>query len=222
MVTAERLTDARLPYFGLRAANFTTLAHFSVSSAISLPKSAGEPASTVPPVSASRARMAESAKAALIALLSASTISAGVPLGAPMRVAALTSKPGTKSPSVGRSGSACERVVPVTARTRSLLPLPSLPRSRVRKGGERGGQRLEHQVRSALDRALERGGFAGIADEGQVDARHHPEQLAGCVRRTARIGQRQPDLAWIGLGIADQLRRGRGRNRGDSRGRALS
>ena len=33
--------------------NLTTLAHFSVSSAISLLKSAGEPASTVPPRSAS-------------------------------------------------------------------------------------------------------------------------------------------------------------------------
>ena len=35
-------------------ANLITLAHFSVSSAISLPKSAGEPGSTVPPRSANR------------------------------------------------------------------------------------------------------------------------------------------------------------------------
>ena len=35
--------------------NFTTLAHFSVSSAMSLPKSAGETTSGVPPKSASRA-----------------------------------------------------------------------------------------------------------------------------------------------------------------------
>jgi hypothetical protein len=34
--------------------NFITLAHFSVSSAISFPKSAGEPASAVPPRSARR------------------------------------------------------------------------------------------------------------------------------------------------------------------------
>src|SRR5713226_3222898 len=40
---------------GLAPENFTTLAHFSVSSAISLPKAAAEPGSTVPPRSASRA-----------------------------------------------------------------------------------------------------------------------------------------------------------------------
>jgi hypothetical protein len=39
----------------LRPANLTTLPHFSVSSAISLPKSAGIPGSGVPPRSASRA-----------------------------------------------------------------------------------------------------------------------------------------------------------------------
>src|SRR5262245_37621818 len=42
-------------YSGLMFANFTTLPHFSVSSAMSLPKSAGESASTVPPKSAMRA-----------------------------------------------------------------------------------------------------------------------------------------------------------------------
>src|SRR5262245_55105834 len=60
-----------------------TLAHFSVSSAISLPKSAGEPAITVPPRSASRALSWGSARAALISLLSLMTISAGVPVGPP-------------------------------------------------------------------------------------------------------------------------------------------
>src|SRR5262245_4481130 len=40
---------------GLMPANFTTLPHFSVSSAISLPNSAGEPGSTVAPKSAKRA-----------------------------------------------------------------------------------------------------------------------------------------------------------------------
>ena len=55
-----------------------TLAHFSVSVAISVPKSAGEPASAIPPKSPSRAFMLASAKAALIALFSLSMISAGV------------------------------------------------------------------------------------------------------------------------------------------------
>src|SRR5262245_51197700 len=47
-----------------------TLPHFSVSSAMSLPKSAGEPASTVPPRSARWAFMLGSSRAALISLLS--------------------------------------------------------------------------------------------------------------------------------------------------------
>jgi len=76
---------------GLMPANFTTFAHFSVSSAMSLPKSAGEPASTVPPRSTSRAFMLGSARPALISLFSFSTILAGVSLGAPMPYHALDS-----------------------------------------------------------------------------------------------------------------------------------
>src|SRR5262249_21576359 len=61
-----------------------TLAHFSVSATMSLPKSAGEPASTEPPRSAMRAFILASASAALISLLSLSMMSAGVPLGVPI------------------------------------------------------------------------------------------------------------------------------------------
>src|SRR5262245_7322622 len=46
-----------------------TLAHFSVLLAMSLPKSAGEPASTAPPRSASRALILGSARPALISLV---------------------------------------------------------------------------------------------------------------------------------------------------------
>src|SRR5262245_30142814 len=60
-----------------------TLPHFSVSSAMSFPKSTGEPTSGVPPRSASRALILGSARAALISLLSFSTISTGVAFGAP-------------------------------------------------------------------------------------------------------------------------------------------
>src|SRR5215472_15806453 len=60
-----------------------TLPHFSVSSAMSLPKSAGELGSTVPPRSARRAFILGSARPALISLLSLSTISADVFAGAP-------------------------------------------------------------------------------------------------------------------------------------------
>src|SRR5262249_43381 len=104
----------------LMPANFTTLAHFSVSSAISFPKSAGEPTSGVPPKSASRALIVGSARPALISLLSLSTMSAGVFLGAPMPVHKVASKPGTKSLTVETCGSASERVAVVTASARSL------------------------------------------------------------------------------------------------------
>src|SRR5262249_58429227 len=60
-----------------------TLPHFSVSSAMSLPKSAGVNASVVTPKSARRALNFGFARAALISLLSLSTISIGVPFGAP-------------------------------------------------------------------------------------------------------------------------------------------
>src|SRR5262245_18331062 len=68
---------------GLMFAARITLAHFSVSSAISLPKSAGEPGSIVPPRSASRAFTVGSVRPAFISLLSFPTISGGVFLGAP-------------------------------------------------------------------------------------------------------------------------------------------
>src|ERR1700686_3729680 len=68
---------------GLMPAVLITLAHFSVSSAMSLPKSAGELESTVPPKAASRAFILGSAMTALISLFSLSMIAAGVFLGAP-------------------------------------------------------------------------------------------------------------------------------------------
>src|SRR5215468_7237146 len=70
------------PQSALMPVNLTTLPHFSVSSAMSLPKSAGESASTSPPRSRSRALILGSARPALISLLSFSTISAGVAFGA--------------------------------------------------------------------------------------------------------------------------------------------
>src|SRR5580704_5890660 len=61
----------------------TNLPHFSVSSAMSWPNSAGEPASGVAPRSASCVFIFGSARPALISLFSLSTISAVVFLGAP-------------------------------------------------------------------------------------------------------------------------------------------
>src|SRR5215467_12432296 len=65
-------------YSGWMLAVRITLAHFSVSSAIIRPKSAGEPASVAPPVSPRRAFIVGSAKAALISPLSLPMISADV------------------------------------------------------------------------------------------------------------------------------------------------
>src|SRR6516164_684506 len=107
----------------LTPANFTTLADFSVSSTRSLPKSAGEPGRAVAPNSANRAFILGSARAALISLLSLSTISAGVLFGAPTPVQKLDSYAGTNSATVGMSGSTGERVAVVTASARSLPPL---------------------------------------------------------------------------------------------------
>src|SRR5262249_2902362 len=108
---------------GLMLAARITLPHFSVSSAMSLPKSAGESTSGALPTSPSRAFILGSAGPALISLLSFSTISAGVAFGAPTPNQALASKPGTNSSTVGTSGSASERVAVVTASARSLPAL---------------------------------------------------------------------------------------------------
>src|SRR5262249_27418004 len=121
---AERnLWNVAARYSGFAPDNFTTLPHFSVSSAMSLPKSAGEPGSTVPPKSANRAFNLGSASPVLISVLSFPMISGGVFLGAQRPTHWLASKPLTKSPTVGISGSASDRVAVVTAKARSLLAL---------------------------------------------------------------------------------------------------
>src|SRR5262249_26089557 len=83
----RRLVD----HSGLMLAARITLAHFSVSSTMNFPNSAGEPTTGVPPTSASRALILGSARPALISLLSFSTISTGVAFGAPTPNQALAS-----------------------------------------------------------------------------------------------------------------------------------
>jgi hypothetical protein len=78
-------------YSGLMPANLITLPHFSVSLAISLPKSADELGRGEAPRSVNRAFTVGSASIALITLLSLSTISADVPFGAPIPYQALVS-----------------------------------------------------------------------------------------------------------------------------------
>src|SRR5262245_12976659 len=82
-IVPQRPRRVSQPQSALTPANFTTLPHFSVSSAMSLPRSAGEPASKLPPISASCALILGSARPALISLLSLSTTSGDVFLGAP-------------------------------------------------------------------------------------------------------------------------------------------
>src|SRR5262245_54961741 len=65
----------------LRLAARITLPHFATSSAMSLPKSAGEPGITVPPRSVNRALSLRSAIPAFTSLLRLSTIAAGVFIG---------------------------------------------------------------------------------------------------------------------------------------------
>src|SRR5260370_18555472 len=105
---------------GLAPEDFTTLAHFSISPVMCFPKSPGEVTNTVPPKSAILAFNLGSARLALISLLSFSTISAGVFLGATTPHQPLASKPGTKSAAVGIFGMASARVTVVTASARSL------------------------------------------------------------------------------------------------------
>jgi hypothetical protein len=68
---------------GLMPANLITLAHFSVSATMSLPKSAGEPGFGTLPNAAYRDLTSGSARPALISTLSFWMISTGVPFGAP-------------------------------------------------------------------------------------------------------------------------------------------
>src|SRR5262245_16511846 len=81
----------RRHYSALIPANLITLPHFSVSSAMSLPKSAEEPARIAPPKSASRILIVGFANAALACVLRRLMMSWGVFRGAPSPCQALAS-----------------------------------------------------------------------------------------------------------------------------------
>src|SRR6266404_8658658 len=72
-----------------------TLPHLSVSAAMSIPKSAGEPENTSAPSSANRALSLKSRRPALISLLRLSIVAEAVFLGATTPYHVLASKPGT-------------------------------------------------------------------------------------------------------------------------------
>jgi len=80
----ERMRVSPCFHTGLMPANFTTLAHFAVSSATNFPNSAGVVDIGVTPMPTRLACILGSATTALISLLSFSMISVGVLLGAPI------------------------------------------------------------------------------------------------------------------------------------------
>src|SRR5450759_961911 len=80
-----------MTYWTDKPADFTTAAHFSVSSATSLPNSAGDIGIGVPPSSAKRAFIFGSANAAATALFSVSTTFGEIPFGPAMPYQTLAS-----------------------------------------------------------------------------------------------------------------------------------
>src|SRR5262245_3132667 len=101
----ESLPDLRprLHPSGLMLAARITLPHFSASSLMSLPKSAGEPARAAAPKSASPAFILGSARAAFISLFSLSVISGGVFFGAATPNQLVASKPCRKHDDLRRT-----------------------------------------------------------------------------------------------------------------------
>src|ERR1700730_5844756 len=101
-------------------ANSTTLRHFSVSSAISLPNSAGVIGFGMPPMAVSFSTSFGSFSASPTALLRMSTISGGVPLGAEIAQMRTDSNPGTVSAIAGMSGRPGQRCGEVTPSARTV------------------------------------------------------------------------------------------------------
>jgi hypothetical protein len=79
------VVSSKPDHSGLMPATLISLAHFSVSVAMCLPDYSGEPGSTVPPRSASRAFILSSARAALICAQQRSTSSTARPSRLPIR-----------------------------------------------------------------------------------------------------------------------------------------
>src|ERR1044071_9856802 len=87
----DQFMECRRIQSALMPANFTTFAHFSVSSAMNFPNSTGVIGVGTAPSSAILAFNLGSARPILISLLSRSIISTGVSLGAPIPCHALAS-----------------------------------------------------------------------------------------------------------------------------------
>ena len=96
-----------------------TLPHFAASSAMNLPKAAGEPGTTVLPSSVNRALISGSERAAFDFGVELVDYLEGVLGSADASPRACPRKPAQTRPLWGRSGSAAERVAVVTASARS-------------------------------------------------------------------------------------------------------
>src|SRR5262249_57817411 len=187
----RKFRRGRAGHSGLMRADLITLPHFSVSSAMNLPKSAGEPGSTVLPTSASRALILASSRPALISLFSLLTISAEVFLGAPTPKKPLASKPGTNSPTVGTSGSIF-RARPIGHGERTYLTGPDV------SDGSRQ-RRCEYDLHLSAKQISQSGCRTTIWHMMDVDAGHHLEQLAGYMAWCPVAARCEVDLAGIGL-----------------------
>src|SRR5262245_26265527 len=180
-----------------------TLPHFSVSSSMSLPKSAGEYASTSPPRSASRAFILGSARAALTSVLSLSTISAGVAFCA-------DAEPDTRLVA-GQD----------LADRRNIWQFLQACETGDRKCYEcagfdvvfrcRGGD--EHNLHLSADEVGHGSRNAAIRDVNQVDTGHHLKQFTKDMRGTSDSARCHVDLARIGFRIGNELGQGLGWNR---------
>src|SRR5262245_18710145 len=166
-----------------------TLAHFSVSSAMSLPKSAGEPGSSAPPSSSSRVLSFGSSSAALISRLSLSMIPTGVAFGAPT----------PNSEVASRNEVAHGRDI--------RQPLPS-PGARHGQGAQLAGRDLLNRQRRGAEEHLHlsaqqvahHGAAAAIRHVDHLDSGHDLEQLAGHTAGSSNAGRAETALARIGLG----------------------
>src|SRR5262249_28714704 len=171
-------------YCGLMPATLITLAHFAVSSAMSLPKSAGAPASTIPPMSARRSMIFGSARPALGSLFRGSTIAAG----------------GFLCPGGAHHGAA--PLAPLC--TIAAAALRCGPRRRARAIGwvvwERRGHGGDPDVALPADEIGHRRPITAVGHVNHVDAGHHLEQLAGQMACRPDAGRGEAERARIALG----------------------
>src|SRR5262249_11980713 len=153
-------------------ANLMTLAHFSVSAAMSLPKSAGELGCGSLPNAAYRDFKLASARAELISVLSLSTILAGVPFGAPIPPGCWPHSPARNRP----RSELGQRLGALRCRhcQRSQLAGPDVCHGRRHE--------VEHDLHLTADQVGERRRRAAVRHVKHVDTGHHLEQLASEVR----------------------------------------